>query len=337
MSERSFSQWFWAVTGRSYGNYALRRRLEEAAGLLLASDDRRILEIALDLGYGSHEAFTRAFTGAFGISPSVFRKVRPGLRLEGKLNLIKEMYMGVLIKDLPAMEAVCFSAIGQNCERTAAVVRDEWMRNHPPAGKPRRVFGHNIDSEGKQENMPDNTGYKFYVSLDAGEAATLGSEGVPVESLPAGRFAVTGVEGPLDAPGSFIGEGWKRLSDMMAAKGMKAKEPVRWFEEELEPSAPGSSGWTSTWNWHSRADGGGQSGAQPYPMPYHNGRPREPSIQRSDRGTDDPPSFPGRRNPGKAGRGGRMPAPPSAGHDADQANQLLYAMPGRRWPAMPRS
>lgn len=238
MSERSFSHWFWAVTGRSYGDYALRRRLEEAAGLLLACD-RRILEIALDLGYGSHEAFTRAFTGAFGISPSVFRKVRPGLRLEGKLNLIKEMYMGVLIKDLPAMEAVCFSALGRDCERKAAAARFEWMEAHTQAGKPRRIFGHNIDAEGKRENKPENSGYKFFVSLDAGESAAVRAEGLPVESLPAGRFAVTGVEGPMAEAGAFIPEGWKRMNEMMESKGMKAKQPVRWFEEELEPSATG--------------------------------------------------------------------------------------------------
>lgn len=54
---------------------ALRRRimLERAAYRLLSTNDE-VLEVALDAGYSSHEAFTRAFKRAYGITPSAWRR-----------------------------------------------------------------------------------------------------------------------------------------------------------------------------------------------------------------------------------------------------------------------
>jgi AraC-like DNA-binding protein len=61
----------------------LRRRvlLERAAYRLVATDDD-VLQIALDAGYSSHEAFTRAFTRAYGQSPSRWRRRPTSFRLD---------------------------------------------------------------------------------------------------------------------------------------------------------------------------------------------------------------------------------------------------------------
>lgn len=54
---------------------ALRRRLLlERAAYRLASTDRTILDVAVEAGYGSHEAFTRAFARSFGSTPSAWRR-----------------------------------------------------------------------------------------------------------------------------------------------------------------------------------------------------------------------------------------------------------------------
>jgi len=57
---------------------ALRRRilLERAAFRMLTTADA-LIEIAVAAGYGSHEAFTRAFARAFGVSPAEWRR-QPG-------------------------------------------------------------------------------------------------------------------------------------------------------------------------------------------------------------------------------------------------------------------
>ena len=55
---------------------AMRRRLLlERAAWALANTNRPVTEIALDAGYGSLEAFTRAFRKAYGASPSHYRRI----------------------------------------------------------------------------------------------------------------------------------------------------------------------------------------------------------------------------------------------------------------------
>jgi AraC family transcriptional regulator len=75
-----------AVAGEPPG--ALRRRilLERAAHRLLTTDDE-LLAVALDAGYSSHEAFTRAFQRAFGEVPSVWRHVATSFELDAPSGL----------------------------------------------------------------------------------------------------------------------------------------------------------------------------------------------------------------------------------------------------------
>lgn len=61
---------------------ALRRRLllERAAYRLLSTRDS-VLDVAVGAGYGSHEAFTRAFTRAYGAPPARWREDPTRIRL----------------------------------------------------------------------------------------------------------------------------------------------------------------------------------------------------------------------------------------------------------------
>ncbi len=66
---------FGAVSGRSIMRYVRGRRLSEAAREL-ANGAPDILAVALSIGYGSHEAFTRAFREQFGLTPESLRERR---------------------------------------------------------------------------------------------------------------------------------------------------------------------------------------------------------------------------------------------------------------------
>jgi len=62
---------------------AFRRRvLLERAAYRLLTTDRSILDVAVEAGYGSHEAFTRAFSKAFGAGPSRWRTAPGPIRIE---------------------------------------------------------------------------------------------------------------------------------------------------------------------------------------------------------------------------------------------------------------
>lgn len=237
MSARSFVTWFWAVTGLSYREYALRRRLDRARRLL-AETDKPILEVALDSGYRSHEAFTRAFRDEFTLSPQDFRKSRPPLKGLERITLIRELYMGVIVKDLPDMTVAYFDGFAPDSETKAHNALDTWLAGRTATGKPRRVFGHNIDRKGNQANDPQNEGYRLLVTLEPEEDAG----NAPTANIRAGKFLVTGIEGSVasDPSGAWITEGWKRMSALVAEKHLRPHRAPRWFEEELEPSKPGN-------------------------------------------------------------------------------------------------
>jgi AraC family transcriptional regulator len=78
---------FGTATGLSVMKYLRARRLSEAARAL-AGGAADILAVALDFGYGSHEAFTRAFREQFAVTPETVRDRRSidGLTVVGPLE-----------------------------------------------------------------------------------------------------------------------------------------------------------------------------------------------------------------------------------------------------------
>ncbi len=87
-SESYIRELFAARVGVPIMQFYKRRRMILSAAQLLHTD-KRILDIALEWGFGSHEAYTRAFTKSMGMSPHTFRSVRPIL---GKAQLGSGVY-----------------------------------------------------------------------------------------------------------------------------------------------------------------------------------------------------------------------------------------------------
>lgn len=61
-------------TGVTLYQYIRGRRLDEAAADLVETK-RSVLEIAFEAGYGSQQAFTQAFHGAYGYTPQEYRRI----------------------------------------------------------------------------------------------------------------------------------------------------------------------------------------------------------------------------------------------------------------------
>ena len=72
MSIPYFIEKFKQILGYSPYKYIKKRRLELSTQSLLKQN--RIIDIAVDNGYGSNEAYTRAFLQEFGMTPSEYRK-----------------------------------------------------------------------------------------------------------------------------------------------------------------------------------------------------------------------------------------------------------------------
>ena len=70
-----------SVAGEPPARFRRRILLERAAYRLLTTR-MTILDVAVEAGYGSHEAFTRAFTKAYGVGPRLWRARPTQIRLE---------------------------------------------------------------------------------------------------------------------------------------------------------------------------------------------------------------------------------------------------------------
>lgn len=71
---------FKEATGNTPFDYIRALRLTKAA-LTLRDGHERILDVALDFVFDSHEGFTRAFSKEFGISPKVYSRKKPPIKL----------------------------------------------------------------------------------------------------------------------------------------------------------------------------------------------------------------------------------------------------------------
>lgn len=72
-----FNRIFQAHTGFTVMAYINQARLKRAASLL-RNTERSLLDIALDVGYDSHEGFTKAFKRKHGITPREYRSQKSG-------------------------------------------------------------------------------------------------------------------------------------------------------------------------------------------------------------------------------------------------------------------
>ena len=96
-SKSTIEKLFKYVNNISIRDYIIRRRMSRASRDLVKNPDRSLLDIGIEYGYGSNEAFTRAFQSVWQVSPSEFRKnpsefeLFPGYRIERELLEDKKM------------------------------------------------------------------------------------------------------------------------------------------------------------------------------------------------------------------------------------------------------
>jgi len=136
VSRYHMSRAFAVATGCSVRRYVRGRRLSEAARTL-AGGAPDILGVALDAGYGSHEAFTRAFRDQFGRTPDM---VRSQGRLDS-LELVEPLTMDTtLLTDLEpprfvSGKTLLIAGLGEryDCDSSTAIP-SLWQRFVPHVG-----------------------------------------------------------------------------------------------------------------------------------------------------------------------------------------------------------
>ena len=93
-SEFHTTRKFKEISGMQFRDYLRHRKLAFALKEVRDSE-KSLLDIAFDYGFSSHEAFTRAFKGAYGVTPSEYRKRPKPVILRTKINPFDRYFLGL--------------------------------------------------------------------------------------------------------------------------------------------------------------------------------------------------------------------------------------------------
>lgn len=215
--------------------YARARRLSEAARRLAAGRDD-ILAVALDAGYGSHEAFTRAFASHFGLPPSVVRRSRS----LANLTLTEPITMDTSrLVDLPAprlRDRAAFRVTGLRRAygpEDAGAIPAQWQAfmaraDEVPDPVPGAAYG-----LCEATDTGEDSGFRYTAGVETapGRQAPPGLETVAV---PAGRYAVFAHSGHITGIRNAYFTIWNRA---LAAHGLTARRAPDFerYDDRFDP------------------------------------------------------------------------------------------------------
>jgi AraC family transcriptional regulator len=224
-----FHRLFAAWMGETLGDYLRRRRLEVAALRMVAQPRLPVLSVALSVGWGSGEAFARAFKTRFGCSPSQWRAMskndqtlsnpgQTGLPAQTDDGLSSQSHletpMQVQLIDREPVRIAYRRHIGPYGAPIHAFWMNEvapWMQTHGLHQQPRYGISHDDPS------ITDPAQCRYDAAVEVDDAFVPGA-GAFVTTLPSGRYAST----PFFGDSQAIGSAWQSLlRDWLAGSGLQ--------------------------------------------------------------------------------------------------------------------
>ena len=189
VSRFHLSRLFALVIGQSMTGYARGRRLSEAARAL-AGGAPDILEVALTAGYGSHEAFTRAFREHFGVTPESVRAQGSidGLELTEPLRMRAQTKTDLAAPRFEQAPALLIAGLGARYAQGGdPAIPLQWQRFMPHIG---HVPGQAGDvTYGVIANFDEDNSFDYIAGVEVKRFVDL-PEGFTTIRLPARRYAV---------------------------------------------------------------------------------------------------------------------------------------------------
>ena len=200
---------FATTMGLSLMRYLRARRLCEAARQLAKGADD-ILGVALAVGYGSHEAFTRAFRDQFGLTPEQ-------VRAQGHLNNIKLVEaIPMNATPLPDLAPPRFETLEPmllaglvdryNCESTAGI-SGQWQRFSPYFGSFKKQVG--MHAYGACFNFDNDSNFDYLCGVQVASTADL-PNGLTSLSVPKHKYAVFKHVGHVAGVRATLGAIWNK-------------------------------------------------------------------------------------------------------------------------------
>lgn len=215
-----FHRLFAAWMGETLGDYLRRRRLELGAGRLAAQPRLSVLQVALSVGFGSGEAFARAFKARFACSPSAWRArpqskhdqalrkagqahADPSSNTAGSDSRHEEPPMKVTLLDRAPQRVAYLRYTGPYGEAVSRFWMQQvapWMATHGLIGRSRYGISHDDPS------ITDPAQCRYDACVEVPDDYTPSGPAL-ITTLPGGRYAVM----PFKGTAAQIGPAWTRL------------------------------------------------------------------------------------------------------------------------------
>lgn len=236
-SKFHFHRQFAAYVGVPVARYVQLMRLRRAAHRLASHEAYPVLDAALDAGFDSPEAFSRAFKRSFGMTPSAFRQ-QPNWQVWGATFVVpylsRKMNMQVQIVDFVETRVAALGhhgPIGLINESVRKFI--DWRKQSGQSPLPAsRTFG-------IARSNPDTTPgdeFRFDICGEIDEPVRPNAWNVRELVIPGGRCAVVRHTGSTDHVGETI---YPIYRDWLPASGEELRDhPLFFHYVNVSPETP---------------------------------------------------------------------------------------------------
>jgi AraC family transcriptional regulator len=181
---------FGEAMGLPVMRYVRGRRLTEAAKSL-SKGAPDILAVALDAGYGSHEAFTRAFRDQFGPTPETVRAQRhlDNIALVEPIKMDQTILADLQPPRFETLKPLLIAGLAEryDCDSSKAIPA-QWQRFAPHIGNIPSQLGGGT-AYGVRHNSDDDGNFDYIAGVEVANFSQLPPELGRVR-IPAQRYAV---------------------------------------------------------------------------------------------------------------------------------------------------
>jgi AraC family transcriptional regulator len=232
-----FHRLFAAWMGETLGDHVRRRRLEIAALRLVSQPATPVLDIALTVGFGSAEAFARAFKIRFGCSPTSWRRQQAEQRVQNSnrsqpdrkidqampgpaskhgasFSPDQEAAMNVRLIDRQPVSVAYLRHLGPYGETIGEFWGNTvypWLATNGLLGRPRYGISHD------EPSVVDPSQCRYDACAEV-EPNFVVAGNAQKTTLPGGRYAVLGFKGSS----AEIGAAWNALlRDWLPSSGLQ--------------------------------------------------------------------------------------------------------------------
>lgn len=234
MSRHHLSRRFSEMTGQNLNRYLRARRLSVAARQL-AGGAQNILTVALEAGYGSHEAFTRAFREEFGLTPEALRARRDlsGLTLQEPIRMSTIDKSNLPSPRIETLDAFIIAGLGADFEAgKAAGIPALWQKFN-------EYFGHIPGQTGKTAfglctMLPGREGFRYVAGVRVPRSDDLPAE-LETIRVPAQSWAIFPHQGHVNGIPATVDAAFRTWLPASGRQAGAFPDVLEFYGEDFDP------------------------------------------------------------------------------------------------------